>query len=230
MSPVGARRDGKVPGFLLTTALCLALLQASVAQAGLIHRGRDFAALFTGRPLSVATPPAESYHRQDWPHWIDADHDCQDTRAEILIRDTRGPLKFKRNKACNVSWGLWLCPYTGKEIRKASELDIDHLVPLAHAQKSGGATWSREKKRQFANDPLNLLAVEAGVNRAKGDQAPDRWRPPRQGFWPEYARRWREVKKKYGLTISAAEEAALLEMAGATPPAAGADQATARER
>ncbi|HSH13820.1 MAG TPA: DUF1524 domain-containing protein, partial [Desulfurivibrionaceae bacterium] len=107
-----------------------------------------------------------------------------------------------------------LSPYTGQEIRKASELDIDHLVPLSHAQRNGGAKWSRQRKRQFANDPQNLLVVEAGVNRAKGDQAPDQWRPPRRGFWPEYARRWRAVKDKYQLRISPAEEAALREMAG----------------
>lgn len=154
------------------------------------------------------------YNRKDWPHWIDEDQDCQDTRAEILIRDTLGPIKFKRNKPCNVSWGRWFCPYTGQEVLKASELDIDHIVPLAHAQRNGGANWSREKKRQFANDPMNLLTVAAAVNRAKGDQAPDQWRPPRRAFWPEYARRWRAVKAKYNLRISAAEESALREMAG----------------
>lgn len=199
---MGAPRKGKLLGFLLTAAVCFALLQASVAQARWIPGANDSGIL------------TSEYNRRDWPHWIDADRDCQDTRAEILIRDTLGPIKFKRNKPCNVSWGRWLCPYTGREIRKASELDIDHLVPLAHAQRNGGGDWPREKKRQFANDPLNLLAVEAGANRAKGDQAPDQWRPPQRSFWPEYARRWRAVKGKYQLWISAAEEAALREMAG----------------
>lgn len=199
---MGTRFGAKLFGFILTLSVCLILLHADVCAA------RDY------RGATGAARQAGTFNRQDWPHWIDEDRDCQDTRAEILLRDTLSPVKFKRNKLCNVSWGRWLCPYTGKEIRKASELDIDHLVPLAHAQRNGGATWSREKKRQFANDSLNLLAVEARANRAKGDQGPDRWRPPQRKFWPEYARRWREVKKKYGLGSSAAEETALREMAG----------------
>lgn len=156
--------------------------------------------------------PTKPYNREDWPHWIDSDNDCQDTRAEILIRDNAGLLKYKRNKPCNVSWGKWICPYTGKELAKASDLDIDHIVPLAHANKTGGAGWTREKKREFANDPLNLLAVDDSTNIAKNDQAPDEWRPPLKSYWPEYAKKWRAVKKKYHLYISPAEEKALREM------------------
>ncbi|NTV14654.1 MAG: HNH endonuclease [Desulfobulbaceae bacterium] len=199
---MGTRHNLRFFGFFLTLTVCLTLLHAYVSQA---H----------GAPSGYGLNyPAGAFDRQGWPHWTDADHDCQDTRAEILLRDTRGPIKFKRNKPCNVSWGRWLCPYTGKEILKASELDIDHIVPLAHAHRNGGANWSREKKRQFANDPANLIAVVASANRAKGDQGPDQWRPPQRSFWPEYAKRWRAVKNKYGLGSSAGEESALREMAG----------------
>ena len=162
-----------------------------------------------------SAPPSnhfQDYNRKDWPHWIDVNVDCQDTRAEILIRDNVGTIKFKRNKPCNVSWGTWRCPYTGKIFTKASDIDIDHIVPLAHAFKTGGASWSRQKKRAFANDPINLLSVEDNINQEKGDKAPDEWRPPRQEYWPEYARKWRAVKKKYRLTISSSEEAALRKM------------------
>jgi len=160
----------------------------------------------------TAPPYLKKYDRTDWPHWIDQDGDCQDTRAEILIRDNIGIIKFKRNKPCNVSWGQWVCPYTGKTIYKASEIDIDHIVPLAHAHSHGGAYWTREKKREFANDPLNLIAVDASTNREKGDQAPNEWKPPRREFWKEYARRWRAVKAKYRLVITTEEEKALKEM------------------
>jgi hypothetical protein len=82
---------------------------------------------------ATTSSPAGEYNREDWPHWIDEDGDCQDTRAEILIRDNVGTIKFKRNKPCNVSWGRWVCPYTGKVLNKASDVDIDHIVPLSHA-------------------------------------------------------------------------------------------------
>jgi len=112
---------------------------------------------------------AGEYSRKDWPHWQDVDGDCQNTRAEVLIRDTKAEIKFKRNKPCNVSYGRWICPYTGKVIVAASEVDIDHVVPLAHAHKTGGADWNRKQKGEFGNDMTNLLPVDKSVNREKGD-------------------------------------------------------------
>lgn len=163
----------------------------------------------TNRPFR---DPTGGYDRGSWPHWIDEDGDCQNTRTEILIRDNIGNLKFKRNKRCNVSWGEWRCPYTGKVFEKASDVDIDHIVPLAHAHQSGGANWTRSKKRRFANDPTNLIAVEDNINQQKRDQAPHQWKPPLKVFWKKYAQLWRAVKKKYRLKISAEEEAALRKM------------------
>lgn len=158
------------------------------------------------------TNHSSKYDRKSWPHWIDADGDCQDTRAEILIRDSVVPVKFKRNKGCNVSWGQWIGPYTGKTITQASDLDIDHIVPLSHAHETGGANWTRDKKRQFANDPDNLLAVDDATNQKKGDKGPARWKPPSKSYWCEYSRRWRQIKSKYGLTISTPEERSLIVM------------------
>lgn len=153
------------------------------------------------------------YNREDWPHWIDVDNDCQDTRAEVLITSSNVPVKFKRNNGCSVSWGQWSDPYTGKVFEKASDLDIDHVVPLAHAHRNGGASWTREKKRQFANDPINLIAVEGSVNRSKSDQAPNEWMPPKKEYWCEYLKRWGAVKVKYGLTASN-DEVAFIDKAG----------------
>ena len=73
-------------------------------------------------------------------------------------------MKFKRNKVCNVTWGEWLGPYTGEMFTEASDVDIDHIVPLAHAHRNGGTAWSRTLKRQFANDPMNLLVVDDATN------------------------------------------------------------------
>ena len=103
---------------------------------------------------------SQNYDRSDWPHWIDDDSDCQNTRAEILIRDSKTPVKFKRNKGCTVTWGTWFDLYTGQTFFKASDVDIDHVVPLKHAHEHGGASWSRRQKRIFANDMENLLTVE----------------------------------------------------------------------
>ncbi len=148
---------------------------------------------------------SSEYNRKDWPHWIDQDHDCQNTRAEILIRDNIGIIKFKRNKPCNVSWGKWICPYTGKEFTKASDIDIDHVVSLSDAHRSGGANWTRDQKRAFANDPENLLAVWDKVNVQKSDKGPDEWEPPNKSFCKKYVSIYNYIKMKYGLKITPLE-------------------------
>jgi hypothetical protein len=58
-----------------------------------------------------------------------------------------------------------------------------YIVPLGHAHKTVGAGWTREKKRAFANDTMNLLVVDDSTNQAKGDNGPDEWKPPRREYW-----------------------------------------------
>ena len=59
---------------------------------------------------------------------------------------------------------------------------------------------------------MNLLATEDNANQEKSDQAPNEWKPSRKSYWPEYAKKWRAVKNKYGLYISPDEEMALRKM------------------
>ncbi len=159
----------------------------------------------------------QSYNRKDWPHWIDEDNDCQNTRSEILQRDNIGTIKWKRNKPCNVSWGKWFDPYSGKTFDKASDLDIDHIVPLKHAYTYGAKTWTKEQRRAFANDPENLLVVSAELNREKGAKGPARWMPPRKEYWCEYTKKWVHVKKKYSLEIGPQERAKLSQVQADCP-------------
>ncbi len=149
------------------------------------------------------------YDRSEWPHWVDEDSDCQDTRAEILIATSKTPVKFKRNRGCVVSWGEWFDPFTGRTVTQASSVDIDHIVPLAEAHRSGGHAWTRSKRRQFANDPDNLLAVSSSANRSKGDQDPARWLPGNTAYHCEYIARWRAIKEKYQLSIDEQEHQAV---------------------
>lgn len=78
-----------------------------------------------------------------------------------------------------------------------SEVDIDHIVPLSWAWKYGANKWTQEKREQFANDPRNLIAVEASLNRQKGDKGPDEWLPPKN--IGQYQQRFLRVKKSYGI-------------------------------
>ena len=159
---------------------------------------------------SIAVPAQISpYHRKDWPHWIDADGDCQNTRQEMLIASSQIPVEFKNARHCTVVSGQWVGVYTGKTFTKPSDVDIDHIVPLAHAHRHGADKWTRDQRRVFANDFENLLVVDDAVNQSKGDQARDEWLPPRKEYWCEYGKRWTYIKEKYQLWIGAQEKETL---------------------
>lgn len=172
--------------------------------------------------LVLAPVPADlpDYNRKDWKHWIDADRDCQNTRAEVLIAETAAPVSFTQDKDCTVAAGKWPDPFTGETFTTARQLDVDHLVPLANAHRSGGWQWDAARKRDFANslDYANhLIAVAASANRSKGARGPEEWRPPNAAYHCQYARDWIAVKAEWDLTATAAEWAALEEMLAECP-------------
>ena len=163
-----------------------------------------------GTSTSTSTIPA--YNREDYlPAWADVDGDCQDTRDEVLIAESLSPVTFD-TRGCNVVSGRWFDPYTGLTFTNPADLDIDHLVPLSEAHKSGGFLWSTSQKREYANNltnPLVLIAVDDGTNSSKGDKDPAAWLPPNTAYRCEYVKSWVTVKKSYGLAIDAAEQEAI---------------------
>lgn len=146
------------------------------------------------------------YNRNDWPHWIDDDGDCQNTRHELLISTSKTPISFRTEKSCNVIEGEWLDPYSGDVFRDSIALDLDHIVPLKFAHGHGGDKWSREKRRAFANDRENLLLVKASLNRQKGAKGPDEWLPPNHLFRCKYISKFMYVMDKYDLEIVSSEK------------------------
>ena len=149
------------------------------------------------------------YDRDDWPHWEDFDGDCQNTRHELLIASSEVPVTFTNSSECTTSTGQWLDPYTGDTYTLASDLDIDHVIPLNYAHLHGGAVWSAFVKKLFANDPENLLAVDDGENQSKSAKGPSEWMPPDENYHCEYVRRWGFVVNKYELEISSGDVATI---------------------
>jgi len=137
-----------------------------------------------------------------------------EARDEVLRRDLSDVVAGDRN-TCIIFSGVLHDPYTGKELPysryKASDINIDHVVALGAAWRSGASKWTAERRLEFANDVNNMLAVDKQANNDKGSKTPDQWRPPRD-FWCPYAERWVGIKDLYSLTVTAAEKTALEQM------------------
>ncbi|WP_374118760.1 HNH endonuclease family protein [Allokutzneria sp. A3M-2-11 16] len=156
--------------------------------------------------------PMTGYSREEFPHWGTVSGECN-TRETVLKRDGTN---VQTNASCAAVSGSWFSPYDGKTYTAASDVDIDHVIPLAAAWRSGAKAWTKERRTQFANDLANpqLIAVKDSVNQNKGDKTPDAWKPPVQGYWCTYAKMWTRSKAKWGLTITQAEKSALTSMLG----------------
>jgi len=166
-------------------------------------------------PSEPAPGPIPAYDRSTWHHWIDADHDCQDTRQEVLIEESEVPVTFKDTRQCRVATGRWTCPYTGRVFTDPGQLDIDHMVPLENAHSSGGWAWDSAKKEEYANDldePEHLIAVYKGANRSKGSRGPVEWMPPDHDAWCSYVADWIGIKGRWGLSMTAEERAGIHEV------------------
>jgi hypothetical protein len=160
--------------------------------------------------LTVAAERRAGYDRDLFDHWIDADGDGCNTRWEVLITESRTPVSI--SGSCTVSGGSWVSPFDGVATTNPSDLDIDHLVPLAEAWDSGAHSWSASRRRAFANDldlDAALIAVTDNLNQQKGDDDPAEWLPPRAAYRCTYARNWIAVKKKWELSIDPVEADAL---------------------
>ena len=168
-------------------------------------------------PVSIADVPSDlpEYDRQSWRHWIDEDGDCQNARQEVLIAESTVPVTFQLDEQCRVAAGQWVGPYTGTVVDDPGDLDVDHMVPLNNAHRSGAWSWSREQKRDYANYlefEDHLIATTSGANRSKGSKGPEEWRPPLQAYWCAYAIDWVTIKDQWELTVTEAEYIALTEM------------------
>jgi hypothetical protein len=141
-----------------------------------------------------------------------------DTRDRMLRRD----LTAKRYlDVCRVESGTLADPYTAARIAfergGASEVDIDHVVALGDAWQKGAQQWSHQRRVRFANDPLNLLSVDASANRAKGDGDAATWLPANKRFRCDYVARQVAVKTKYELWVTRAEHDAIARVLAKCP-------------
>jgi len=157
--------------------------------------------------------------------WADVDGNGCNQRDDVLLRDAvPDSVTVAEQGGCDhdVLAGTWADPYTGrtltfddlKDPHQSQAIQIDHVVPLAEAWRSGASTWSAQRRHRFANDLDVLLAADGPTNAAKGDGDPAAWRP-RKAFQCEYAVRWVAVKSEWRLAADRSEVRALREMLAA---------------
>jgi hypothetical protein len=193
---------------LATTLLGSVALAASPAAATPPNIPSAATAQSRLNSLAVAAEShASTYDRDLFPHWITITGSCN-TREQVLKRDGAGVVV---NSSCAATSGSWRSPYDGATWTNPSDIDIDHMVPLAEAWQSGAWAWTTDRRRTYANDlgGPELWAVTDNVNQSKGDQDPATWQPPLSSFRCTYARAWIQVKWFYSLSVDSAEKSAL---------------------
>jgi hypothetical protein len=156
-------------------------------------------------------PNAAGYKREFFqPNgWEDPDGNGCDARKDTLRRDAAPPLT---GPGCSTAGATWPKVYVAGTTTDPRQIDIDHVVPLSMAWRSGARGWEAARRLAIANDPRNLWAVDASANRQKSDDGPEAWRPAEHGIWCTYARRWSSIKITYGLTATTPERDALGQM------------------
>ncbi len=154
--------------------------------------------------LTIAADQIGGYSRNLFKHWIDADKDGCNTRYEVLIAEAI--VKPKVGARCYLTGGRWRSSYDGKIFTNPTGLDIDHMVPLAEAWRSGAWAWNATQRMDFANDledSRSLIAVTASLNRSKGDRDVAGWLPLRAQC--NYISNWIAVKWRFDLTVDPIE-------------------------
>jgi hypothetical protein len=149
------------------------------------------------------------------PAWADVDHNGCDTRNDILQRDLNAVTFRSGTHNCIVLTGQLADPYTARAIafsrgaETSEAVQIDHVVALSDAWQKGAQQLSPDQRLAFANDPLNLLAVDGPTNQQKSDGDAATWLPPNQAYRCDYVARQVSVKATYQLWVTSAEANAI---------------------
>lgn len=197
------RRRASALVIALSSALAIGALIAPPAGA------QERSVLSMLRSLTVAPERPAGYDRDLFPHWDYLGDDCDVRDRVLIVEAVRGP---STGTSCPVGAGRWFSAFDGVPVRDPSQLDVDHMVPLAEAWGSGARRWSTSVREAFANDlgyAGSLIAVTASSNRSKGDQDPAEWLPPRTAYRCTYVSEWVAVKWRWRLTVDSSEQAAL---------------------
>jgi len=152
--------------------------------------------------------------------WQDVDGNGCDTRNDILRRDLTDVVT---RDGCVVTTGTLDDPYSGESrpFERGEDtsplVQIDHVVALSDSWQKGAQAWDDARRLAFANDPLNLLAVDGPLNAQKGDGDTATWLPPDRAYRCAYVARQVAVKTTYALWVTEAERSAMVDVLSTCP-------------
>ena len=196
------------------------------------HRYETALATLKTLPIKGRAPKTGYSRAKFGPAWSDdvnvpGGHNGCDTRNDILRRDLIDITLKPNSNGCKVLSGTLIDPYSGKTIpftrgeNTSAAVQIDHMVALSDAWQKGAQQLDQSTRQDFANDPRNLQATSAAMNKQKGDADAATWLPPNKAFRCTFVSRQVEVKAAYGLWVTQAEHDAIARVltgCGATSP------------
>lgn len=157
----------------------------------------------TPRQLKVANEiilKKGEYDRASWGKWT-LSGQCSTREQQLKKYGT----EIKTDKKCAIVSGKWTSLYDNFRVQSASQMQIDHIVPLKEAEESGARGWDSKRKNKFYNDSENLIAVSGTSNQSKSDKDPAEWLPSNKAYICEYVDDYVEVKEAYDLSFDPAE-------------------------
>jgi hypothetical protein len=151
-------------------------------------------------------PPVKYNRLNHFGTWIldPTGKTCVNTRAQVLIRDSKSPVTYWPNDQCVVKTGTWDDPYTGRRFFASGDIQIDHVVPLKQAFDTGAWRWNYKSRCTYGNFMANnyhLLPVNSRENMSKGDKSPERYMPPNRKVTCSYLQAWLQIKLAWGLIM-----------------------------
>ncbi|GAB4099937.1 HNH endonuclease family protein [Sinomonas halotolerans] len=205
---------GKISGAAVAVVLLLSGT-AVPAEAASVYK----ASLRTAaRSLPVAAEVNWGYDRTKYfGSWKDTNRDCQNTRHEVLIAESRVSPRLSSTR-CTVTRGKWVTSWDNRTHYDPRAVQIDHMVPVHEAWGSGARSWSQARRIAFYNDlgdARSLNAQTSALNSSKQAKGPEDWMPPANRC--RYIAEWIAVKIRWGLKADSREKAALVRWADSCP-------------
>lgn len=193
---------------LVLTLLTLATVPFP-APPGIDTGARELSAFLDHTPSSAHRERIPGYRREAFgPGWATLSSGCT-VREQLLVEHFSlddDPPAVPAQRSCPSSLStldpavVITDPYTGSELVR-TDVEIDHLVPLAAAWDLGAHSWDDATREAFANDPANLVVTSREANQEKSDKLPSEWLPPARAARCDYAIKMASVAYRYSLAL-----------------------------